>query len=615
MEPVSMAAKCSFPKGAEALGDYRPISLVGSLYKWLAKVLANRLKKVVGKVVSKAQGAFVEGRQILDAVLIANEAIDSTLKNNESGILCKLDIEKAYDKVDWNFILTIMKKMGFGEKWIRIEDKLGKSELIPVGRVESMDDLAGEFGCSLGSLPTTYLGMPLGAPFKSVIVWDGVEERFRRRLSMWKRQYLSKGGRATLIRSTLSNLPIYLMSLLCLPSSVRRRLEKIQRDFLWGGGNPVHKPHLVRWELVCLSKAKGGLGVKSLSLLNKTLLAKWNWRLANEREALWNQVIREKYGEARREWCSWEVREAHGLGLWKGIRADWKLVSDRMAFIVGNGRRVSFWRDRWCGESPLYMTFPSLFALTVEKEAWVANIWDPLAEGGWGGWNPCFLRAFNDWEVEEAESFMERIQSKRVVEDVEDTVSWTKTKCSKFSVKSLYLALEAGGSSLFPSSVIWNAKVQPKISFFAWEATWGKALTLDLVQKRGWVLANRCFMCLEKEETINHLLLHCSRTRALWDLLFALFGVSWVLPFSVRETLLSWNGFFMGKNRKKVWRVTPLHIFWTVWKERNRLDFKDESVSIKRLKHSFILTLWAEAKLFIDDCPLTIANFIDWLGS
>ena len=68
----------SIPKkaGAEDLEDFRPISLVGSLYKWLAKVLANRLKKVVGKVVSKAKGAFLEGRQILDAVLIANGAID-----------------------------------------------------------------------------------------------------------------------------------------------------------------------------------------------------------------------------------------------------------------------------------------------------------------------------------------------------------------------------------------------------------------------------------------------------------------------------------------------------------------------------------------------------------
>ena len=137
-----------------------------------------------------------------------------------------------------------------------------------------MDDLAWEFGCRPGSLPTTYLGMPLGALFKSVTVWDGVEEHFQRRLAMWKRQYLSKGGRATLIQSTLSNLPIYLMSLLCLPSSVKRRLEKIQRDFLWGGGNLERKPHLVRWELVCLSKKKGGLGVKCLYILNKALLAK-----------------------------------------------------------------------------------------------------------------------------------------------------------------------------------------------------------------------------------------------------------------------------------------------------------------------------------------------------
>ena len=86
--------------GAEDLRDFRLISLVGSLYKWLIKVLANRLKKVVGKVVSKAQGAFVEGRQILDTVLIANKAIDLVLKTNENGILCKLDIEKAYDNVD-----------------------------------------------------------------------------------------------------------------------------------------------------------------------------------------------------------------------------------------------------------------------------------------------------------------------------------------------------------------------------------------------------------------------------------------------------------------------------------------------------------------------------------
>ena len=102
---------------------------------------------------------------------------------------------------------------------------LEKSELIPVGRVENIYDLTLDFGCRVGSLPSTYLGFPLGAPFKSV--WDGVEECFRRRLPMWKIQYLSKGIRVTLIRSTLSNLPIDFMSLLRLPSSVSWKLEQI----------------------------------------------------------------------------------------------------------------------------------------------------------------------------------------------------------------------------------------------------------------------------------------------------------------------------------------------------------------------------------------------------
>ena len=84
----------------EDLKDFRPISLVGGIYKWLAKLLANRLKIVLAKVISMSQNAFVEERQIIDAMLIANEVIDSILKSNRGAILCKLDIKKAYDHVD-----------------------------------------------------------------------------------------------------------------------------------------------------------------------------------------------------------------------------------------------------------------------------------------------------------------------------------------------------------------------------------------------------------------------------------------------------------------------------------------------------------------------------------
>ena len=277
----------------EDFKDLRPISLVGGLYKILTKVLANIIKRVLDKVISKSQNAFVEGRQILDAVLIANEIVDSSLRKKERGLICKLDIEKAYDTINWEFLLQVMGKMRFGGRWLswikwcistasfsvlvngspagffpssrglrqgdplspylfvigmeilscllnratggnylsgtKIVDgrweemvishllyaddtllfcradndelkfiswilmwfeavsglkiNLNKSEILPIGPVANLEELASELGCKIGSLPTTYLGLPLGAKHKAQSVWDSVEERFRKRLA------------------------------------------------------------------------------------------------------------------------------------------------------------------------------------------------------------------------------------------------------------------------------------------------------------------------------------------------------------------------------------------------------------------------------------------------
>ena len=104
---------------------------------------------------------------------------------------------------------------------------LDKSEILSVGRVDNVELLALELGCKVGAPFSTYLGLPLGALHKSMVVWDGVEERIRKRLALWKRQFISKGGRITLIRSTLVSMPIYLMSLLHMPRVVKLRLEQI----------------------------------------------------------------------------------------------------------------------------------------------------------------------------------------------------------------------------------------------------------------------------------------------------------------------------------------------------------------------------------------------------
>ena len=102
----------------EDLKEFPIISLVGGLYELLTKVLISRFKRTV-RMVSNFYHTFVEGRQILDVVLIENEAIDSRLKGLESGVICKKDIEKAYNHVNWGLLLAIMEKMGFGAKWLR----------------------------------------------------------------------------------------------------------------------------------------------------------------------------------------------------------------------------------------------------------------------------------------------------------------------------------------------------------------------------------------------------------------------------------------------------------------------------------------------------------------
>lgn len=84
--------------------DFRPISMVGCIYKIVAKILTMRLKKVMNSFIGPLQTSFIEGRQILDGVLLAGELIETCKRKKTPAAILKIDFHKAFDSVSWNFL-------------------------------------------------------------------------------------------------------------------------------------------------------------------------------------------------------------------------------------------------------------------------------------------------------------------------------------------------------------------------------------------------------------------------------------------------------------------------------------------------------------------------------
>jgi hypothetical protein len=149
-------------------------------------------------------------------------------------IFCEADCEKLHHL--WCLLCF--------EAVLVLKINLSKLEIIPLGDVGDLEGLASILGCRVASLPIKNLGLSLAAYYKASTIQNGIIEKMEPCLARWKRLSLSKGGRLTLIRSTLSNLPRYYSSLFPIPIGVANRLEKLQMDFLWGGLGDEFKFHL-----------------------------------------------------------------------------------------------------------------------------------------------------------------------------------------------------------------------------------------------------------------------------------------------------------------------------------------------------------------------------------
>ena len=173
----------------------------------------------------------------------------------------------------------------------------------------------------------------------------------------------------------------------------------------------------------------------------------------------------------------------------------------------------------------------------------------------------------------------------------EDHICWGSL-FNDFAVKRFYRSSTPHNYILFPWKIIWKAKVPPRVAFFSWIASLGKARTIDNLRKRGLILQNWCCLCQSNGESVDHLFLHCSMVTDMWSMVFGMFGVQWVMPRTVMDLFSCWMGRLGQHDSVLVWKMVPHCLIWCLWHERNTRHFEDSARHIHELKLFFFHTLF-----------------------
>ena len=694
---ITLIPKCDNPSSFK---DYRPISMVGCIYKIIAKLMALRLQKVMSSLISPLQSSYIEGRQILDGALVASEVVESYKKRGVEAILLKLDFHKAYDSVAWSFLKWILGEMKFPPQWIawvmtcvstasasilvngsptqpfkthrglRQGDPLSpflfvlivealdrlikkatsmslwngleiskggfklthlqyaddtlifceantealknikkalilfhlasglqvnyhKSSLIGINTSSAwLNEAAASLLCKTGSVPFTYLGLPIGGNPSRLQSWDPIIEKIAKRLASWKGKMLSIGGRITLIKSSLANLPIYYMSLFPIPKGVVAKIVSITRAFLWCGDSEKKCIPMVAWSTVQLPKALGGLGIGNIWHKNISLLFKWIWRFLQNPDSMWCKVVREKYGY-RKNLSLLDLSVPRSGGPWKQIcaaifhNAEAKsIVINGVRKSIGSGASTLFWHDPWVSKIPLKVLFPRLFSIAINQNSTVA------CYGFWDGyqwvWSFEWRRNLRPQDKVEKQNLDSLLQPVCPSVEAQDKLIWAHSKSGLFSTKSLTLELDKLNPPPVRDAVkgIWRGLVPHRVEVFVWIALLGKINTRHKLSSCGIIPPQNdiCPLCSSNSETNAHLLLHCNFSQQIWYWWLDLWRIRWVFPNSLKDAFDQWVSPSKKPFFKKVWCAIYFIILWSLWKERNLRIFGNAHSSVKDLK-------------------------------
>ncbi|XP_074300556.1 uncharacterized protein LOC141631833 [Silene latifolia] len=248
----------------ETVMQFRPITCCNTIYKCLSKVICARLSRILPDIISPSKGAFIKGRDIVGNILIFQDLIKMyNRKSCSPRVLMKLDLQKAYDSVEWFLFLRCLRLLG---------------------ERASIDLLLKAFNYFSKA---TGLVMNSG---KSNFYANGVPDSLMRKIEQIRGLgsiKLSYAGRVVLIQSVLSTLHCYWARIFILPKTVIDAIEKMCRQYLWYGKDPKENPAMVSREKICRPKKQRGLGLRDLHTWNIATLGTYIWWVQQKTDHLW----------------------------------------------------------------------------------------------------------------------------------------------------------------------------------------------------------------------------------------------------------------------------------------------------------------------------------------
>ncbi|KAL5568577.1 hypothetical protein UlMin_025152 [Ulmus minor] len=372
------------------INHYRPISVCNVAYRVITKIIANRLKPLLNRLICPTQNAFILGRSIHDNSVLVQEAIHSMKK--KKGFLgwmaLKIDLEKAYDRVSWQFINEVLLAYGFDARWLSrggppLHHLLFADDIFVFGKAciteashikETLDSFCSWSGLSFNSskssiffsgntrgavanqltgflgferipMDSCYLGLPMFRTNKRNY-FNFLVECLDSKLAGWKSRLLSKASRLTLIKSVALAMPIYAMHTARIPKAICAKLDARIRRFWWGSKEENARPLCLKaWDDLCVPKAYGGLGLRRMSAMNEAVLAKWGWDLLTGKRSQCLLFLQGKYLRAG----SFIYVDAVSTDsvFWKAIIQSRNSILCGACYQIGDGASINIWEDPW----------------------------------------------------------------------------------------------------------------------------------------------------------------------------------------------------------------------------------------------------------------------------